>query len=80
MSERIPPELTIPDPNNPDWTIPRTWGVWDIGPKRGARRFRYGNYPVRGNELAQDYGSARLVVLFTDRTTARNEAVSLNRE
>ena len=78
MSSEISPDRTRPDPNSPGKTIPKTYGVWDIGPGSSGKRFRYGNYPVRGAELARDYGRAKLVVLYTNRAAAKSQADSLN--
>ena len=78
MSFEISPNRTRPDPNNPGKTIPKTFGVWDIGAESTGRRYRYGNNPVRANELARDYGQARLIGLFTNRAAAKSMADSLN--
>ncbi len=78
MSSEISPDRTRPDPSNPGKTIPKTYGVWDIGPGSSGKRFRYGNNPVRGAELARDYGRAGLIGLFTNRAAAKSMADSLN--
>jgi hypothetical protein len=78
MSSEISPDRTRPDPNNPGKTIPKTYGVWDIGPGSSGKRFRYGNNPVRGAELARDHGRAKLVALYTNRAAAKSQADSLN--
>ena len=78
MSDEISPDRTRPDPNCPGKTIPRTYGVWDIGSGSSGRRYRYGNNPVRGTELARDYGRAKLVALYRTRAAAKLQADSLN--
>ena len=78
MSDEISPDRTRPDPNNPGKTIPRTYGVWDVGPSSSGKRYRYGNNPVRGAELARDFGRAKLVALYTNRAAAKLQADSLN--
>ena len=78
MSNEISPDRTRPDPNNPGKTIPKTYGVWDIGPGSSGKRFRYGNNPVRGAELARDYGRAELVALYMNRAAAKSQADSFN--
>ena len=78
MSSEISPDRTRPDPNNPVKTIPKTYGVWDIGPGSSGKRYRFGNNPVRGTELARDYGRAKLLVLYTNRAAAKSQADSLN--
>ena len=78
MGYEISPDRTRPDPNTPGKTIPKTFGVWDIGPRSSGKRFRYGNNPVRGVELARDFGRAKLVALYTNREAAKLQADSLN--
>ena len=78
MKYEISPKRTRPDPNNPGWTIPRTWGVWDIGAKSGGKRYRFGNNPVRGDELKRECGRAQLVALYTRRDAAKSHADRLN--
>ena len=67
-----------PDPNNPNWTIPRTYGVWELRATSTGNRYRYGNYPVRGVELASEHGTAKLIFLYTNRAAAKSYADSLN--
>ena len=78
MSFEISPNRARPDPNNPGKTIPKTFGVWDIGTGSTGKRYRYGNNPVRGNELGRDHGRAKLIGLFTNRAAAKSMADSLN--
>ena len=78
MTYEISPNRNRPDPNNPGKTIPRTWGVWDIGSKSGGKRFRFGNNPVRGAELRRDYGTSTLIALYTNRAAAKSHADKLN--
>ena len=70
---RIDPRHTRPDPNNRNWTKPRTCGVWDVGPNTG-RRFRLGNIPVRGAELQRGSGAAGLVALYDNRRESHQDA------
>ena len=79
MSDEISPELVRPDPNNPSWTIPKTWGVWDVGSNSCGNRYRYGNNPVRGGELQREFGRAQLIALYSNREAAKSYAASLNR-
>jgi hypothetical protein len=78
MKFEISLERTRPDPNTPGKTIPRSFGVWDLGPRSTGKRYRYGNNPVRGNELLREFGRARLIGLFTNRAAAKSMADSLN--
>lgn len=61
-------------------TVPRSWGVYELHMTRGAsvRRFRIGNYPVRGLELEREFGLVRIVGVFTSRTTAEELQRLLN--
>jgi hypothetical protein len=78
MSDQISPDRTRPDANSPGKTIPRTYGVWDIGFGSSGGRYRYCNNPVRGTELARDYGRAKLMALYRNRAAAKSHADSLN--
>ena len=49
------PENVRPDPNNPNWTIPKTYGVWGLPQNSTGKKYRFGNYPVRGKELVREY-------------------------
>jgi hypothetical protein len=60
-SKEISPNQVRRDPKNPNWTIPRTYGVWELPDGSGGKRYRYGNYPVRGTELERDYKAAKLL-------------------
>ncbi len=66
------------DPNNPQLTIPRSYGVWEVRSSNG-KQYRYGNNPVRGQELEREFGRARIMKLFENRDLAKAEADYLNR-
>ena len=76
--EILPEDVRL-DPNNPNLTIPKTYGVWCLPQKSTGNRYRFGNYPVRGKELARDYRKAELVALYTSRNQAKECANSLNK-
>ena len=76
--EILPEDVRL-DPNNPKWTIPKTYGVWCLPQNSTGKRYRFGNYPVRGKELARDYRKAKLVALYTSRNQAKEYAHSLNK-
>ena len=78
MTCKISLNRTHPDSNNPENTIPRTWGVSDVGSKSSRKLFRFGSSPVRGRELRHDYGVAKLIALYTKRAVAKLHADSLN--
>lgn len=61
------------------YSDPRTYGVYAlVGAKHSGRRFRFGNHPVRHNELARQYESVRLEALFIKRSDASELAALLN--
>ncbi len=74
----ISPNKIRPDPTNPKWTIPRTYGVWELSASSTGSKYRYGNYPVRGVELESEHGAAKLVSLYTNRAAAKSHADSFN--
>ena len=50
---------------NGAYTKPKTYGVYQLaGKDKSGRTYRYGNHPVRMNELVWDYGKVELVALF----------------
>lgn len=64
-------------------TSPRSWGVYEIEGSAldsRARRFRFGNHPIRQQELIAEYGSAKLLALFSTRGIAIELADLLNCE
>jgi hypothetical protein len=73
----VDPSTLAPDRH---LTLPRSWGVYELHMTRGAsvRRFRIGNYPVRGLELEREFGLVRIVGVFTSRTTAEELQRLLN--
>ena len=62
------------DPENRNWTIPRTWGTFSIPDEfvyRRKKKYRCGNYPVRMEQLKRHYGSVEFIALFEDRDDAQ---------
>ena len=61
-------------------TVPPSYGVFAIPPNSSnARRYRFGNYPVRLQELEREYGHCTLEHLFLSREDAIELASMLNR-
>jgi len=61
------------------YTIPRTWGVYQVERLLEGKRFRFGNHPVRQQELIRQYGEAKLVGgLYEARIDAEEAANLLN--
>ena len=60
-------------------TIPRSYGVYRLtGSQKSGRLHRFGNHPVRLQELIRDYGGATREALFTNRKHAAELASLLN--
>jgi hypothetical protein len=67
-----------PDPNNTDWTIPKSYGVWEVKPAGNSKSYRYGNNPVREIELSRDFEKVTCLGLFSERSEAIEHAARLN--
>jgi hypothetical protein len=53
------------------YTLPRTYGVYRLENTSDAdRRFRFGNHPVRQEELIREYGAAILEAIYLEREHA----------
>ena len=62
-------------------TEPRSYGVYALPLDRdGTKRFRFGNHPVRQQELKHEFGSCTLYQLFLERKDAEKLAKWLNKE
>ena len=58
-------------------TFPRSYGVYEVPPEaRNTRRFRFGNHPVRFQELEREFGRCRFLYLFE----AREDAAAMVRQ
>ena len=76
LAKAINPSQVRPDGT---LTIPRSYGVYRItGSRREGRQFRFGNHPIRLQELVNQYGGASLEALFTERQFAEALAKLLN--
>ena len=67
-----------PYPGNPNWTNPRSYGVWELPPVPTGRKYRYGNNPIRGIELTRKFGNVQCIALYSNRDAARDHAKKLN--
>lgn len=76
--EQVSPSQLRPHPQNPNWTMPRSWGVWELPQRATGKRYRFGNNPVREKELTAEFGKVTLVALYTDRLAAMSHAAQLN--
>lgn len=78
-------DQTTPDqlkehPKNKNWTLPRSYGVWELPNDSCGKKYRFGNNPVREKELVKKHGSVKLIGLYLSRESARNQANKLNEE
>ena len=65
--------------SNGRYTSPRTWGVYKVERLLESKRFRFGNHPVRQQELIRQYGEVQLVGgLYEARIDAKEAAYLLN--
>jgi len=76
--EQISPSILKSDPNNKNWTIPRSYGVWELPSGAIGKKYRYGNNPIREKELTNEFGLVKLIALYINRTTASEYASRLN--
>lgn len=61
------------------YTNPRTWGTYDIfNNSEKSKRYRFGNHPVRMNELNREYKTCHVVAIFSSRELACELANLLN--
>jgi hypothetical protein len=61
------------------YTSPRSYGVYRLtGRGDVGRRYRFGNHPVRMDELNRDYGACELEGLFLERADAELLTTLLN--
>ncbi len=67
------------DSNNKNYTNPRTYGVYEITISDNTKKFRFGNHPVRENELIREFESnIKRIGLYLDREDAKYPAKILN--
>ncbi len=75
LNRAVPPHTLDADGS---YAIPRSFGVYEV--KEAARRFHFGNHPIRHQELAREYGDCRLVATFLLRDEAEQLSFLLNEE
>lgn len=61
------------------YTSPKSYGVYSLPKSASGRAFRFGNHPVRMNELESEFGSCKLEYLFRQRGDAKEVADHLAR-
>lgn len=51
------------------------YGMYELPKATGAtKRFRFGNHPIRHEELVREFGAATVVEVYSDRGSAQEEA------
>ena len=61
------------------YTTPRSFGVYELPQSvRGTKRFRFGNHPIRMEELRREFGECTLLATYTERSEALTEATNRN--
>ncbi|GGK58460.1 hypothetical protein [Amphritea balenae] len=79
LANAIPPDKTPPmAPSSTYYTSPKTYGVYEISSNSSSKRYRYGNHPVRLNELIKEFGKASCIALFYEREQAEQLARHYN--
>lgn len=79
LSKSVTEKSVRIDVEHKNHTIPRSFGVYEILLATNAKRYRFGNYPVRENELIREFGNIKRVGLFLDRKDAKVLADFLNK-
>jgi len=79
LSKSISEKTVQIDPNNKNYTIPRTYGVYEILNTTNTIRFRFGNHPVRESELIREFESVKRIKIFLEREDAKALADFLNK-
>lgn len=78
LAKAVPKQSVRIDPNNKNYTNPRTYGVYEIVDTTNSKRFRYGNHPVRENELIREFENVKQCALFPKREDAKAYSDYLN--
>lgn len=64
LSKSISENSISIDTENKNYTIPRSFGVYEIPLTTNGKRYRFGNHPVRENELIRELESVKRIGLF----------------
>jgi hypothetical protein len=79
LSKSTSENLIRIDSKNKNYTIPRSFGVYEIQSVINTKRFRFGNHPVRENELIREFETIKRIGLFLDRADAKALTNFLNK-
>ena len=76
MEKAVSLQRLRPDGN---YTVPRSFGVYRLTGKGDVgKRHRFGNHPVREQELIRYFGECKVIALFLSRDDAESLARHLN--
>ncbi|MDQ3634040.1 MAG: hypothetical protein M3405_05955 [Acidobacteriota bacterium] len=79
LEKSIPEKSVRSDSSNKNYTNPRTYGVYEILKTNYSKKYRFGNHPVRENELIRKFGNnVKGIGLFLDREDAKKLTSYLN--
>lgn len=79
LEKSVSEKSVRPDLSNKNYTNPQTYGVYEILKTNDSKKFRFGNHPVRENELMREFDSnVKRVGLFLDREDAKKLVSYLN--
>lgn len=59
LSESVSENSVCIDQQNKNYTISRSYGVYEILSTINTKRFRFGNHPVRENELVREFENVK---------------------
>jgi len=79
LSKSISETAVRIDTENKNYTIPRSYGIYEISLVTNARRFRFGNHPIREIELIREFENIKRIGLFLDREDAKALTDFLNK-
>lgn len=77
LSKVISENSVSPDSNNKNYTSPRTYGVYEVK-TNNTKKYRFGNHPVRENELFREFGKVERLGIFLNRDDAKELSDLLN--
>lgn len=76
MKKTVNPDLLTVDGI---YTSPRSFGVYKLTSNGSVgKKYRFGNHPVRLEELIREYGTCEIEAIFLDRSEAEMLADLLN--
>jgi hypothetical protein len=65
-------------PTKPGWTMPKSFGVWELPDASNGKKYHWGNFPGKGLELDREFGSNKRIALYASRKQAKAHVEELN--